>query len=37
MYNMYPIQGMLFGFEWDWDDKWVSLNLFIVKVVILYG
>ncbi len=37
MYNIYPIQGMLLGIELDWENKWFSINLFIIKVVINYG
>lgn len=34
--NIYPIQGMLLGLEWDWDNKWLSLNFFIVKIIVNY-
>jgi hypothetical protein len=37
MVRCYPIQGVLLGFEWDWDSKWFSLNLLVVKVVVIYG
>lgn len=34
--DTYPIQGMLFGLEWDWEMRWLSLNLAIVKIIINY-
>lgn len=35
--KMYPIQGMLFGIEWDWDNEWFSINLLIIKIVVNYN
>ena len=32
-----PIQGMLLGLEWDWENEWFSLNFFIIKVVVDYN
>jgi len=31
------IQGVLLGFEWDWENKWFSLNFLIIKVVVDYN
>jgi hypothetical protein len=34
--NCYWIQGCLLGFEWDWDLKWITINLFCLKLVLHY-
>lgn len=34
--QFYWIQGMMFGFEWDWEFKWFSLNFGIFKVIVDY-
>ncbi len=31
------IQGMLLGIELDWENRWFSLNLLIIKIVINYN
>jgi hypothetical protein len=36
-FRLYPIQGMLFGLEWDWDRGWFSINLLIIKIVCFYN
>lgn len=37
MIYIHPIQGVLLGFEWDWENKWFSLNFLIVKIVVDYN
>lgn len=32
-----PIQGIMVGFDWDWDFKVVEINLFIVSIIWVYG
>ena len=31
------IQGVMVGFDWDWEFKVVEVNLFIVSFTFLYG
>lgn len=31
------IQGVMVGFDWDWDFKVIEINLFIVNFTIIYG
>ena len=33
MISGYWISGLMFGFEWDLDEKWWSLNLGIVRFI----
>jgi hypothetical protein len=37
MISGYWIQGMLFGVEWDWEEKWISVNLGIAKFIYDYS
>jgi hypothetical protein len=32
--NLYVLQGLLLGLEWDWDNRWVTINLLLVRVVV---
>lgn len=35
-WDVYMIQGMNLGIEWDWQDGWVTINLLLFKVVVCY-
>jgi hypothetical protein len=37
MIRFHMIQGMLLGIEWDYQNRWFSLNFLIIKVVIDYN
>jgi hypothetical protein len=30
--NWYFLQGILLGLEWDWDMKWLTLNLICLRI-----
>jgi len=35
-WDFYWIQGCMLGFEWDWQDGWVTINLFCLKLLFCY-
>jgi hypothetical protein len=30
----YPLDGLLFGLEWDWHYRYCTINLFIFRIVV---
>ena len=34
--TIYPIQGAVVGFEWDWNNYWFLIDLFIIRIVFNY-
>lgn len=35
-WDVYWIQGVNVGFEWDYEDGWLTFNFLIFKVVLCY-
>jgi hypothetical protein len=30
------LQGLLLGLEWDWEGRWITFNLLLLKVTVLF-
>lgn len=35
-WDYYWLQGCMLGFEWDWQDSWITINLFCLKILVCY-